>query len=183
MKHFTTEEWIDFMNQVTPNERRAAMQQHLLSGCQQCASELHLWEKVRGVAVKERSLQPPDEILRLVKAAFTSAAPASPQSADSLIEVLFDSFLQPALAGARTAANGSRQMLYRAGSYQIDIQVELKPGSNLVVIAGQIMDVSNADSVSQGVPVTLSNLHGHVVYTSTNQFGEFRAEIQNSGDL
>ena len=78
-------------------------------------------------------------------------------------------------------------MLYRVGPYQIDVQIELKPGSNLLAIAGQVMaldsDANDPDFPGRGLPVTLSNLHGHIIYTSTNQFGEFRAEIQNSGNL
>lgn len=179
MKHLTTEECIDFMNRVVPNETRNQMQQHLLS-CSRCARELDLWQKVRDTAAKADALQPPDEILRSVKQAFKFSAP---KTASSLVEVLFDSFLQPAFAGARSAAMRSRQMLYRAGTYQIDVQLELKPGTNLVAVAGQIMDVSLPDCVSRRIPVTLSNLQGHVIYTSTNEFGEFRAEIQNSGDL
>jgi hypothetical protein len=181
MEHFTTEEWIDFMNQVVPNETRAEMQQHLF-GCKRCARELDLWQKVHETAAKENGWQPPDEILRIAKQAFQSVGRTTSLTS-SLVEVLFDSFLQPAIAGARSAAMGSRQMLYRAGNYQIDIQLELKPGTNLVAVAGQIMDVSLPDSVSRRIPVTLSNLQGHVIYTATNEFGEFRAEIQNSGDL
>lgn len=184
MKHFATEDWIDFVNQVTPSEQQVAMQEHLRGGCAKCAKELALWERVRDIAAKENSLQPPQEILRTAKVAFRPAWPGAKQEMTaSLVEVLFDSFLQPAIAGARSAAMGSRQMLYRAGTYQIDIQVELKAGSNLVSIAGQIMDVSTSDYVSRSVPVTLSNLRGHVIYTVTNEFGEFRGEIENSGDL
>jgi len=182
MKHFTTEEWIDFMNQVTRDGQRTEMKEHL-KGCERCASELQMWEKVRSVGTMEDSLQPPSEMVQWVKASYGPAVRIAPKTKGSLVEVLFDSFLQPAIAGARSTANGSRQMLYRAGSYQIDIQVELKPGTNLVVIAGQIMDIANAAAAGERIPVTLSNLHGHIIYTSTNRFGEFRGEIQNSGDL
>jgi hypothetical protein len=184
MRHFTMEEWIDFVNQVTPTEQRAAMQAHLQSGCERCAKEVALWGRVRGTAARESALQPPTEILQSVKAAFGAAGIGRPRKKkDSVIEVLFDSVLQPALAGARSVTIGSRQMLYRAGSYQVDVQIEVKAGSNAVVVAGQIMDVSAPHFVAKGIPVTLSSLRGHVVYTATNEFGEFRGEIENSGDL
>ncbi|HZC81173.1 MAG TPA: hypothetical protein VE222_05550, partial [Nitrospiraceae bacterium] len=96
---------------------------------------------------------------------------------------LFDSFLQPAVAGARSTGTGMRQMLYRADPYQLDIQIEAQPEGNRLVITGQLLDVSRPDIVSQEVQVTLSNHRGAVVHTMTNQFGEFRSEIQNSGDL
>ena len=152
MKHFSTEEWIDFMNLVTPDGQRVEMQEHLRQGCERCSQELRLWEKVRSVGTMEDSLEPPSEMVRWVKASYGAAARMAPKTKGSLVEVLFDSFLQPAIAGARSTANGNRQMLYRADSYQIDIQVELKPGTNLVVIAGQIMDVANAAAAGERIP-------------------------------
>ena len=74
-------------------------------------------------------------------------------------------------------------MLYRADSYQIDLQIEPKPGSNLLMITGQMMDVSTPETVSRGVQVKLSNFRGNLIHTVTNEFGEFRCEIDNSGDL
>jgi hypothetical protein len=184
MTHYTMEEWIDFVNQVTPTEQQAAMQAHLQGGCERCAKEVSLWGKVRGTAAKENALQPPADVLRVVKAAFGAVGLGKPEKqAGSAIEVLFDSVLQPALAGARSLMIGSRQMLYRAGSYQVDVQIEVKAGSNTVLVAGQIMDVSAPDFAAKAIPVTLSSLRGHIVYTVTNEFGEFRAEIENSGDL
>jgi hypothetical protein len=183
MRHFTTEDWIDFVNQVTPIDRRAAMQQHL-QGCNRCAEELALWERVRTTAARESALQPPAEALQAVNAAFWASGFGKAQKkTDSVIEVLFDSLLQPALPGVRSVTIGSRQMLYRAGSYQVDVQIEVKADSSLVLVAGQIMDVSKPEFLTEGIPVTLSSMRGHVVCTSTNEFGEFRAEIENSGAL
>jgi hypothetical protein len=183
MNHFTTEEWIDFVNAVTPIEQRGAMQEHLQSGCTRCNDELLLWGKVRTTAERQRSFQPAPEVVQSVKNALRTVGAGKPRKEATLVEVLFDSFLQPAIAGARSMTQGSRQMLYRAGPYQIDIEIENKAGSNTLAIAGQIMDVSTPEFVTKNIPVTLSSLRGHIVYTVTNEFGEFRAEIENSGDL
>jgi hypothetical protein len=74
-------------------------------------------------------------------------------------------------------------MLYRAEPYQIDLHVEAKAGANLIVVMGQLMDTRNPDALGRGVPVEISNLRGNVVKTITNDFGEFREEIQASSDL
>src|SRR5713226_7492556 len=58
------------------------------------------------------------------------------QETGGLIQLLFDSFSQPALAGARSAAMRIRQMLYRAEPYQIDIQIEAQPERNRLVVTG-----------------------------------------------
>ena len=140
MKHFSREEWIDFVNQVTPAEWRRAMEKHLASGCKSCKETVSLWQKVRKQASEEAAYKPPADVVRLAKAAFLGSR-AAPESKPSrgVVQLLFDSFAQPALAGARSAAMGTRQMLYRADPYQIDIQVEVKPASNRLVVTGQLL--------------------------------------------
>jgi hypothetical protein len=160
------------------------MQEHLGSGCKQCAKTLTLWQKVHATAAAEASYKPPADTVRVVKAAFAATALAGTRKkANSLIEVLFDSFLQPATAGTRSTRAGTRQMLYRADSYQIDIQIEGKPEGDGLVVTGQLLEVSDPRIAGQDVQVTLSNRRGHLVHTATNQFGEFRGEVENSGDL
>ena len=182
--HFTTEEWIDFVNQMMPQQKKEAMREHLGSGCKRCAEEFALWQKVRGTAALEPNYQPSADTVHVVKAAYASAKlPERETESKSLVEVLFDSFLQPEVVGARSMATGTRQMLYRADSYQIDLQIEPKLGSNLLMITGQMMDVSTPEMVSRGVQIKLSNCRGSLVHRVTNEFGEFRCEIDNSGDL
>ena len=184
MKHFTTEEWIDFVNQVASNSRQAVMQKHLETGCERCKETVGLWQKVRKTAALARNYEPPTASLRIVKAAYAASALAGKRrGASRIAELLYDSSLQPALAGARSAGTGMRQMLYRADPYQVDIQVEAKPEGNRLMITGQILNVSRPEAVGNKVPVTLSNRRGFVVHTMTNEFGEFRGEIENSGDL
>jgi hypothetical protein len=76
-----------------------------------------------------------------------------------------------------------RQMLYRADPYQIDIHIELRQDQNRFVVTGQMVDLSHPDLVGRDVKVTLSDGRNSVVNTVTNQFGEFRGEVENSGDL
>ena len=92
------------------------------------------------------------------------------------------SYNQPS-QGARSVVIGTRQMLYRADPYQIDIQIEPKPGTNRLVITGQLLDLSHPGIIGRDIQVTLSNHRGHSVIAATNQFGEFSGEIENSGDL
>lgn len=184
MKHFTTEEWIDFVNQTVSSSQQRAMQRHLETGCKRCKETVGLWQKVHNAAATEANYQPPASSVRMARAAFgTAGLAAKPKQADSFIEVLFDSFRQPALAGARSAGMGMRQMLFRADPYQVDIQIEAKPESARLVITGQLLDLSRPDILGSEVQITLSNRRGTAVHTVTNKFGEFRGEIENSGDL
>ena len=184
MKHFTTEDWIDFVKRVNSPKQQEAMNKHLVSGCKQCLETVALWQKVHNAAALEASYQPPAGDVRIAKAAFLGAERATArEETSSVVEVLFDSFLQPMLAGARSSSLGTRQMLYRADPYQIDIQIEGRPEGNRLMVTGQLLDVSSPGIVGRDVKITLSNHRGNVIHTVTNQFGEFRGEIENTGDL
>ena len=184
MEHFSTKDWIDFVNQVTSANQSQAMKKHLGTGCKRCKETVALWQKVRTTAETEASYQPSADTVRLAKAAFaTSALAGSPARSRGLVELLFDSFAQPALAGARSAGMGARQMLYRADPYQIDVHIEAKPASNRIIVTGQLLDISNPQLISRDTKVTLSNRRGNSVLAATNEFGEFSGEVENSGDL
>jgi hypothetical protein len=184
MKHFRAQEWIDFVNHLVKGNQQEDMQKHLATGCKRCTETFSLWQKVSKAAAAEASYQPPAATVRLAKAVFVTTGMAQPQKeSQSVIEVLFDSFLEPAVAGARSIGMGTRQMLYRADPYQIDIQIEPKPGSNRLVITGQLLDLSHPGVIGREIQVTLSNRRGNTVMAATNQFGEFSVEIENSGDL
>lgn len=184
MEHFRTEDWIDLVNQVTTQEQTAAMQKHLASGCKKCAEQVALWQKVHNFTASEPAYQPPEGAVRSAGALFsTTTWAASSHKTSSFVELLFDNLMQPAYAGARAAGTGIRQMLYRADSFQIDLQIEAMPGGRFIVVTGQVLDVSRPEIIGSGLQVTLSNRRGKLVHAMTNEFGEFNVEIQNSGDL
>jgi len=184
MKHFTTEEWIDFSNQVLSTGKRGVMEKHLEQGCKRCAKTLSTWQRVRQSAAVEANYQPPATAVRIAKATFVaSPLGRGAKSKGTLAELIFDSFLRPVVEGARSVANGTRQMLYRADPYQVDVSIERKPGANRIVVTGQLQNSRQPDVPCRDVPVMISNLRGNVVQTLTNEFGEFREEIKDSGDL
>ena len=184
MKHFTTEEWIDFVNQVTSPKQQIAMQKHLGTGCKRCQEKEALWQRVQNTATREATYQPSVADVRIAKAAFSAAGRAVRSNEKrGFVELLFDSSMQPLLAGACSGSLGSRQMLYRADPYQIDIQIEAKPEGDRLVVTGQLLDVSTPGIVGRDVKITLSNHRGNVVHTISNQFGEFSGEVENTGDL
>jgi hypothetical protein len=184
MEHFTTEKWIDFVNQAVAANEKTLMENHLEQGCEPCMATVSLWQKVRQSAAAERNYQPPEDSVRIAKAAFAGAGmKGQRKGAGSRIKVLFDSFLQPVFEGARSAGTTSRQMLYRADPFQIDVHLEAKPGSNRIMVTGQLLDLNNPEIVARDTRILLSNMRGQVVHTIANQFGEFSGEIENSGDL
>jgi hypothetical protein len=184
MEHFTTENWIDFVNQAIGATEKLSMERHLKQGCKRCVKTVSFWQRVRQSGASEANFQPPVDAVRIAKAAFAGAGLAGQRKgAGSRIKVLFDSFLQPVFEGARSAGAGTRQMLYRADPFQIDVQVEAKHGGNRIVITGQLLNLNSPGIIGQDARIVLSNMRGQVVHAATNQFGEFSAEIENSGDL
>src|SRR5712672_1792619 len=184
MEHFTTENWIDFVNQAVGSHEKGLMEQHLSQGCKRCAKTVSMWQRVRQYAALDAIYQPQVDAVRIAKAAFAGAGlTAQRKGAGSRIEVLFDSFTQPFFEGARSAGAVTRQMLYRADPFQIDVQLEAKPGGSRIVVTGQLLDLSNPGVAGREARIVLSNMRGHIVSAVTNQFGEFSGEIENSGDL
>lgn len=184
MKHYSTEEWIDFVTETKPLLARQEMQKHLDTGCKLCSQTVAVWQKVQRSAAGEASFAPPADIVRMAKAAFANAGfkPKS-RTAGIIAELVFDSFQSYAVAGARSTGMQTRQMLFSANPFQIDLNIEAKPGETRLSVTGQLMDTSQPDSVGRGVPVTLSNRRGQTIQTVTNNYGEFHGEIENRGDL
>jgi hypothetical protein len=184
MEHFTTEKWIDFVNQVVAANQKLLMEKHLEQGCERCMDTVSVWQRIRQSAAAERNYQPPEDCVRVAKAAFAGAGLAGQaKGTGSRVKVLFDSFLQPVFEGARSAGTTTRQMLYRADPFQIDLQLEAKPGGSRIVVTGQLLDLTNPGIIAPDTRVILSNMRGQVVHSVANQFGEFSGEIDNSGDL
>jgi len=183
MNHFGNEDWIDFVNQKLSDEKRDELQHHLEAGCGRCSSSVALWRKVQKAGIAERSYQPPSGSLRAVKAAFEAAGRTRTKLAARAFEVLFDSFRQPALAGARSASGHVRRVLYRTEPYQIDVQIEGTPSGKRVIITGQVIDVSHVLTAGRQMSVVLSNCRGDVARTLTNEHGEFEAVLEDSDGL
>src|ERR1700756_466726 len=182
MKHVTTDEGIDLVNQVLSPSQRLALERHLECGCERCMRAITRWRRVRRIAAAEASAQPPKEAVRIAKAACAGSPWARVRKASGVIEVLFDSFLQPALEGVRSAGAGTRRMLYRADRFQVDLQIEAQGGGN-VIVTGQLLDLNDPEVVGSHVPLMVSNMRGGVIRATTNQYGEFREEIEGTGDL
>lgn len=141
-------------------------------------------QKLADAAAIEAGYQPASEIVRAVKSAFATAGVAAKRQGTGVpIQLLYDSVSQPAMAGTRSSAMPIRQLLYRADPYQIDLHIEFQQEQNRFIVAGQLVDVSHPEMGGRNVQVILSDGREYIVNTVTNQFGEFRGEVKNSGDL
>lgn len=183
MRHFTTEDAVDFVNQVIPASRKRAMEEHQ-KNCRRCSKAISQLQRVRECAATESNYQPPQETVRIARSAFAALESSlRGKTTGASIEVLFDSFLQPIVEGLRSKGDGARQILYRADPYQIDLQIEAGSGRNTLVIIGRVHDSRQPTSSGRDVSVVISDLQGQVVLATTDRFGVFRKEVCDSGDL
>jgi hypothetical protein len=92
---------------------------------------------VRRAAETEANYTLPGDAVRIAKTSFAgSNLTVEQKQPDGLAELLFDGFLQPVIEGVRSSSIGTRQMLYRADPFQIDLLIEFQVGGRSVVVTG-----------------------------------------------
>ncbi len=152
-------------------------------GCSETDGLWNLMPQANGV---DRGHHPQEETVRYMKAAFAASnlnRRRKKQQPGNVVDVLFDSSLRSNSVGMRSAGKQMRQMLFRAGPYHVDVQIEEIPDSARLSVTGQLLNASSPGMVGRDAQVTLSTRRGNFVHLVTNEFGEFRGEIENSGDL
>jgi hypothetical protein len=178
MRHFDLGDWADFARGVVDEERKAAMNSHLDSGCDSCRKVANLWRHVNEIGRRESAYEPPEDTLRNAKAAVRFQMPKEDiQYMKIASKLLFDSQLQPQWVGVRSGESEVRQLLFESGDFNVDIRIELMEDTLKVALIGQVLNASNLEGQIMAAPVTLlSGIH-RVAETVTNQFGEFRLEF------
>lgn len=175
MKHFASEEWVDFVNKQRSPQQIASMQDHLETGCEPCLKLFNTWSLVRDAAKREGDIQVPESAVQHVLNAFAVAAePKKTSSIPEIPRLVFDSLWQPALAGVRSGAAAPRHLLYRAGEVSIELVVELEPPSERVHIAGQDSTTASPQPGCAQVSIVLHTGNQKVVEAATNRLGEFQ---------
>ena len=175
MKHFSLTEWADFVREVPLPEKEHVMQAHLDSGCEECVKTAAIWRTVMDFAQQEQAYNPPASSMHIAQAYFGPMhLAASATDGVEIAQLAFDSFQQAGLEGIRGASSSvPRQLLYKCGTLCIDMRLEPKPGSNYVVLVGQLIDAKKPLKGFEDVHVSLLSHGDKLSETTTNKFGEF----------
>jgi hypothetical protein len=174
MNHFSIDDWIDFAREVEGSAQKSAMQQHLDEGCSRCSKTLAIWRHVVDIAKLQNTWEPPAWAVRAVNTSFAlQKAVPFPAGKLELATLLFDSAFELNAAGVRGSSAVVRQLLYKSGSVCIDMRMQPKPGSDSVVLMGQLLDSTKPDHGVSGVPVSLLCQGDTVSRARTNDVGEF----------
>ena len=179
----TLESLSDYLHGHGGAETRAQQNAHLAT-CHTCQANQHWLDEVQALAATDDSFDFPEAALARAVALFQRPQSARPSWRQWLAELVFDSFAQPVLAEVRdglTIVPTSRQMLFRAESYDIDMRFEpVEPGPNeecAEAMIGQVLCVANApqgmDWVAD-VPVQLWQDEIMQAETRTNARGVFK---------
>jgi hypothetical protein len=180
MKHLSDQDAVNFVNQVMSAQEQIEIRKHIESGCKRCTEAVAIWQRVREASSAEAEFQPPAGAVRIAKAAF---AATGLEKAHSGLKLLFDSSLQPAVAGVRSVSSDTRQLLYGIGPYLIDLYISARPGGKAISVTGQLMNSKFPERILSAVPIVVGNGAGTAVLATTNNFGEFQGEVEFGGDL
>src|SRR5713101_2619770 len=174
MKHFELAEWTDFVRGLVEKSARLPMEHHLASGCRKCRHTADLLRKLVTAARNDSQVQVPDYALRCARAIFLLQQPEKVQILPRIpARLLYDSFREPLPAGVRTQQRLSRQALYQAGDYSLDLRLENERGSPRVALVGQIKNRKEPSKHLGDVPVLLVSGRKLLARTMSNSLGEF----------
>jgi hypothetical protein len=178
MRHYSSEQWIDFARDVVREREKIEMQRHLKSGCKECWKELGMWQRLHKFALREPAYTPSEGAVRIMNAAFASGpVQRSRRNAkEEVASLLFDSFRSPLLAGVRSTASTSQQLLYGAGNYRIDVRIEPQMDSEKVVLIGQVLNSADPDELLAALPVSVLQGRRMLAESLTSEYGEFQIE-------
>jgi hypothetical protein len=159
-----------------------------LSRCDNCGGNRHWYQAVKSLAVTDDSIAPPGWVFKRAMKSFKDWVPPAgalinlAQKAGRVVaQLVFDSGVQPMLAGARSSAVERRQVLYRADEFSIDLQIEPREQSR-AGLAGQILREGDCEFESvAGRSLTLVRDGTEVATTRTNARGEFAITSLDSG--
>ena len=137
---------------------RAGIQAHMSSGCKTCA-ENHGWlTQMLTVTAKDNSFNFSEETIGWSVAQFKAASASAPTKMQILARLVFDNLLpsRPIEVRSMAAPAVSRQMLYQAAGYEVDLRVEQFESSNAILVLGQIVSTAKKPNELAGLSVGMT---------------------------
>jgi len=146
-----------------------------LSTCSDC---VELGQEVQHLNTRlhlESTFEPPADLVQWGISLFQPLLQPVEQVSGTLRKIIaslvFDTYDEPLLAGVRRVGAPPRQLLFRAGSVDVDVKIESMEANDRITLVGQVL--SNTAKFFDNTPVKLES-HGIVRYrTITNLVGEF----------
>lgn len=183
MEHFQDTAWADYVRGVTSEPQTAAMTAHLGTSCHRCQQTIRAFGALARLALTETEEIPPEHVLHNARAIFALLRPDSVQVLPRFYgSLMYDSFRTPLPAGVRSGQPISRQVLYEAGPYWIDLRLDHERGSRRAWLTGQIAS-GDASHRIDGLAVSLTIAGNVAAQASTNAAGEFQLDYEPGGQV
>ena len=184
MNHFNIEDWTDYVRDVANPELRVLMDAHRATGCARCEKRVDALARLSAMAREEKDIEVPDSLIRSARALFASQSSHFIQRRTSVLaQLVFDSFRQPLAAGVRGQQRVSRQVLYQADGYSLDLRIEQERDSSQLLVVGQVFDRSKPQTPVANVPVLLLSGARLLLRVDSNDFGEFQLQYEPTTPL
>ncbi len=184
MEHFSTQKWVDFVRGKADSSTARELQAHLDRGCLACLKSADLWGFVMQQTRRSKRTQPPDSSMRAVRNSFRLRKVVPfPSGRLDLATLQFDSNRALLATGTRSVQASGRQLLYKSGSVCIDMRMEPTPGSDSIVLIGQLLDSMNPGQGIADVPVSLLSKGDTLSRKRTNDAGEFDFGLEPAKDM
>jgi hypothetical protein len=184
MDHYDMAQWVDHARGLVDGRRRKLMQAHLASGCRKCRRTLEILQEMAAISGAEAQFQVPEHVVRSARAIYALQRPEGTGSLRRIIgRLIYDSFREPLPAGIRAHHRVTRQALYKAGDYSLDLRLERQPGTTRVNLVGQIANEKEPGKPPSHQPVFLLWRRDILAHAFSNTFGEFQLEYEPVRDL
>jgi hypothetical protein len=176
--HLNSEEALDLIEQRV-SEGQASFWAAHFEICPGCSKQFNEWKEMHSLMKRSHLEDAPQAALERAEAIYRPTVSEKRSLRELIASVVFDSFSQPALAGAR-GGSGSRQFLLSAD--QFDIHVRISGTFPERRLAGQIL--CRSVRPLEG-PVKLHLLQGNqrLETAVTDEFGEFHFAEVPAGPL
>lgn len=180
--HFDATRWSDFIRGLLGGEEALRMSEHLDSGCRSCGRAVAALRRVTALAETDLRRSPKDWAVRSVKAYFKLEHPERAQKLTPLaLQLAYDSLLEPAPVGTRSLQASSRQLVYYAQDYALDLRLDYQHGSHQIDLGGEILN-RQSGPVSD-VPAFLIADDQVVSHSVSGSLGEFYMRCTSEGSL
>jgi hypothetical protein len=172
--HLTEENALNLLEERAQESELTVWTSHL-EDCGDCNEQLNFWREILVNLNRSHLESAPEPLIRNAEAIFQAAPVRFPRLREMrqvLAALVFDSFNQPALAGARgtTLAGSARQIVLRAEEF--DIHVRIWGTAEQRHISGQVLARGESSFIG-GANLHLMRDGERCGSASVDNFGEF----------
>src|SRR5262249_23349355 len=174
MKCPSFERLVDYIDGRLSKTDGARVSEHLDAGCRQCQSDKTWYETVKRTASADDTVLPPSWVLKRALRIFENAKGKAfaGRMREAVATLVFDSLARPIPTGVRSTETATRQLLYKAADFSIDLQVVPAERSHVDLIGQILREGEDAFDSVANLNVELRRSGKPARQVQTNDLGE-----------